>query len=52
MKFTNNITMFTFICVVLVSLCNVAQSDESADAASPSDYYAKFYQDYYNSIAG
>lgn len=43
---------FTIICVVLISVCNIAQSDESADAAAASDYYAKFYQDYYNSIAG
>lgn len=43
---------FIIICVVLISVCNIAQSDESADAAAASDYYAKFYQDYYNSIAG
>ena len=43
---------FIIICVVLISVCNIAQSDESSDAAAASDYYAKFYQDYYNSIAG
>ena len=50
----NKINMKTFkiICVLLISLCGMGQSDESAEAASAADYYAKYYHDYYNNIAG
>ena len=51
-----NIKMITTVCVVIVlSIFQVAHADESAheahDAAAD-DYYAQFYQNYLNSLAG
>lgn len=51
MKRINNITIFTFVCVLLISLCHISKCDGDTEAAAASDYYAKFYQDYYNSLS-
>jgi len=53
MKFPASSTTSGFICVVLLSLCNIAKSDESGhDADATADYYAQYYQDFYNNLAG
>ena len=49
---SNTFRKFSFICVVLLSLFITIKSDDGSDAAHASDYYAKYYQDYYNSIEG
>ena len=43
----------TFICVVLIAFCSFARSDESGhNVDATSDYYAQYYQDFYNNLAG
>merc|ERR1711936_1552085 len=42
----------TFICVVLIAFCSIARSDESGhNVDATSDYYAQYYQDFYNNLA-
>lgn len=43
---SNSCTSFFITCVVLLSLFNTIKADDA------SNYYAKYYRDYYNGIAG
>ena len=54
MKSLKSSTRFVFICAVFFSslLCNGAGDESSESDLAAAEYYAQYYKDYYNSLAG